>query len=227
MFYWPHLELTDYEKQFVAAYKVLPHKDAEGNSVPGKPGVLRRTYKCLLNNVINTNVPGFEQIHLTDGVQISRRSRVFGLTFSGDVSLWRLNIQNASGEQFTPKAPGVSGASDPRVSSMVPGTSWNSGAGAMILPLYSDTFTVPDDPDTRLMVQANGISLPLIIEPNWQFVPNEQLLFTGTPLTESAIILEIGVHVWEFPGMVEGAPPLTARKPRRKDHKLKRNREAV
>lgn len=218
MFYWPHLDLTDYEKEFVAAYKIPPTEDN-----PGKPGVMRRTYKCLLNNVINTNVPGLEQVHLVDSVQISRRARVFGLTFSGDVSRWRLNIQNASGEQFTPKAPGISGAVDPRVSAMVPGTSWNSGAGAMILPLYTDTFTVPDDPDTVRLTQANGISLPLIIEPNWQFVPNESLLFTGTALVETAIILEIAVHVWEFPGMVEGAGPA---KVRRKNHKLKKNREA-
>ena len=214
MFYWPHLDLTEYEKQFVAAYKVPPTEEN-----PGKPGVMRRTYKCLLNNVINTNVPGFEQVHLVDSVQISRRSRVFALTFSGDVSRWRLNIQNASGEQFTPKAPGVSGAVDPRVSAMVPGTSWNSGAGAMILPLYSKLLTTPDDPPVITMTQANGMSLPMLIEPNWQFVPNEALLFTGTALVETAIVLEIGVHVWEFPGMVEGAAPLNVR---RKNHKLKK-----
>jgi hypothetical protein len=40
--------------------------------------------------------------------------------------------------------------------------------------------------------------LPLIIEPNWELVPNEVLIFTGIPIVDGQIILEIGVHVWEF-----------------------------
>lgn len=138
MFFWPHLELTDYEKQFVAAYKIPPTPENPN----GKPGVMRRTYKCLLNSQVNVNVPGFERVHLSGSIQIARRSRVFGLTFSGDVHAWRLNIQNASGEQFTPKAPGIDGVLDPRVSAMVPGTSWNGGAGAMAR-MMSGSWSMP------------------------------------------------------------------------------------
>jgi hypothetical protein len=47
----------------------------------------------------------------------------------------------------------------------------------------------------------------LIIDPNWILTPNETLIFNGNwddlsaidPLPD--IVLNIAVHVWEFPGM--------------------------
>jgi len=206
MFFWPNLELTEYEKHFVRHYKAeVPELDAQGKPVMvnGKPktkwlpGVLRRAYKVLLNSQIAATVPGLEQIHLTGTVKISRRARVFGLTFSGDTNLWRLNIQTATGEQMTPRLPG---ALDPIVSCMVPGTSWNALATDMSGP---STLTYDGAVEAD---QIAFLSLPLIIEPNWELLPNESLIFTGTPLSESdALILEITVHIWEFPGMVTGA----------------------
>lgn len=187
MFYWPHLELTDYEKRFVSWYKT-----------DKLPGVLRRSYKVLFNNVINTLVPGFEQPHTEGSVQIARRTRIFGLSFSGDVHQWRLNIATSAGEQYTPRLPG---GFDPRVTALAPGVAWNSGASDMAAPME---VASPIAGFNGLNQTAFAMH-PLIVEPNWEMLPNESLLFTGTPLNVEAIILEIAVHVWEFPGMVIGA----------------------
>lgn len=210
MFYWPHLELTDYEKRFVSEYKeIVPVLDAAGKPVIdpttgkpktwAKPGVLGRRYKTQLNNVANPNVPSLTQVKLDGSIQIARRSRVFGLTFAGDVHAWRLNIYTASGEQFTPR---LAGGTFPMVSAMVPGTSWNATATDMSGP---SVLTFPAVPDNIEAGQIANISLPMLIEPNWELVPNETLFFQGVPMVETAIILEIVAHVWEFPGMIVGA----------------------
>lgn len=215
MWFWPNLELTEYERRFVSHYKTdvemfgpdkKPLKDKNGKvRMRTLPGVLHRTYKVLLNNQPNATVPGLETIHLSGQVKISRRSRVMGLTFSGDTNLWRLNIETATGEKMTPALPGSDGP--PIVSSMVPGTSWNALASAdMAGPTV---ITVVGPTEVRQIAYA---SFPLPIEPNWELLPNESLIFTGTPIPAglgTAIILEIGVHIWEFPGMVQGAvgPP--------------------
>src|SRR5258705_13747142 len=104
MFTWPNLELSDYERKFVRIYK------------DGKyPGVLRRTYKVVLNSPAQAakNLP-VEQ--LTGQIQIARRSRVFALTFSGNTDSWRLGITNASGTNYTVTDP--RGRKDPIVTSM-------------------------------------------------------------------------------------------------------------
>jgi hypothetical protein len=182
MFYWPHLELTEYEKRFVGAYK-------SGE----KPGVLRRLYRVLLNNTVQDTIPGLEQIHLIGQVQISRAARAFALTFAGDTNAWRLRISTASGEEYTPKL-----VSYPVVSTLSPGSQWNT--------LATD-FSGPSTPAVgeASLQQLARIQLPLIIEPNWELDPNETLIFEGFPLLQTAIMLEIGIHVWEFPGMIRGA----------------------
>ncbi len=157
MYYWPHLELSEYEKRFVAAYQT---KD--------KPGVLRRTYNVPLNNTAQPTIPGLQNISLQGQVQISRASRVFALTFTGDINAWRLKISTASGTEFTPRFP-------------------------------------------------NGVypmQLPMIIEPSWELDPNESLIFEGQPIVETALILEISVHVWEFPGMIRGMDKMEPENPR-------------
>lgn len=208
MFYWPHLELTEYEKLFVGRYSELlpvlgPDKKPIIDPATGrprmwrKPGVLRRTYRVILNNTIILNVPEYAQIHLEGALQIARRSRVLGLSFSGDAHAWRLRINTASGEEYTPR---LAGGTYPVVSAMVPGTSWNITSTDMAGP----SPLVFDGAVDAMQIAWMG--LPLIIEPNWELVPNESLFFTGEPLTTDPILLEIAVHVWEFPGMVQGAP---------------------
>lgn len=193
------MEITDYEKRFVSAYtteiqgKVDP---ATGKRGPNwiKPGVLRRMYKVLLNNTQHPGVSGLEDIHLNGQVQISRCSRVFGLTFSGDTHAWRLKISTASGTEFTPRFPN---GTYPMVSTLSPGSSWNNTATDMAGP---DNLTINAIP-TR---QVAWTQLPMLIEPNWELDPNESLMFEGLPNSVTAIILEIGIHVWEFPGMIRG-----------------------
>lgn len=211
MFFWPNLELTDYEKRFCGIYeskvqqigpdgKPLFEKDGKTPKMWVRPGVKRRTYKVLLNNQANAAVPGLEAVHLTGSVKISRRARVYGLTFAGDTNYWQLQIQTATGEQMTPLLPG---GVYPVVSSMVPGTSWDQQASADMAGPSVVTFDVG-----VLASQLAMNTLPLIIEPNWELLPNETLMFTGVPIPAalaSAIILEVAVHIWEFPGMVTGA----------------------
>jgi hypothetical protein len=185
MFFWPHLVLTDYEKRFVNAY-------AGG----GKPGVLRRTYVTRLNNTAQAGIPGLENIHLNGQVQISRASRVFALTFSGDIHAWRIKVSTASGTEFTPR---MTGGEYPMVCTLSPATSWNFDASA-------DGFQQPDNLTINAIAtrQIAWQQLPWIIDPNWELDPNESLLFEGTPQDASALVLEIAVHVWEFPGLIRG-----------------------
>ena len=197
MFVWPHLELSEYEKRFVSAYgtpgvKADPVKKTA--EVLPKPGVLRRMYKVLLNNTIHASVSGLESIHLNGQVQISRASRVFALTFSGDCHAWRLKISTASGTEFTPR---LTGGTYPMVSTLSPGASWNITATNMAQP---GNLTINAVPTRQIAWQQ----MPFLIDPNWELDPNESLLFEGTAMSETALILEIGVHVWEFPGMVRG-----------------------
>lgn len=201
MFTWPLVELTDYEKQYVRVYK------------DGKyPGVLRRTYEVLMNTVADPLTPGLENVKLRGVVQISRRSRVFGLGFAGRLGSWRLQIETASGEQFTPKSAQADGY--PIVSSMISGAAWNALASIGDQPVITGLET----PAGNLVSSFFGNMQmgPLLIDPNWELAPNEQLIFSGVPIdneptTEFPMegvaqkLLVISVHVWEFPGM-DGKP---------------------
>lgn len=189
MFFWPHLELSEFEKQFVGAY-----------ASPGKPGVLRRTYGVTLNNTAQPTIPGLENIKLQGQVQISRASRVFALTFTGDINSWRLKISTASGTEFTPRFPN---GTYPMVCSLSPAASWNIAA-FLTAPAVVNAGVAGTE-------QISWMQLPLIIDPNWELDPNESLIFEGTVEAGAPTncILEIATHVWEFPGMVraEDAKP--------------------
>jgi hypothetical protein len=210
MFFWPHLELTEYEKRFVSTYgtpgvKADPKKGIK--EVLEKPGVLRRTYKVLMNNTQHPTISGMEDIHLNGGIQISRASRVFALTFAGDIHAWRLRISLASGTDFTPR---LSGGTYPMVCTLSPASSWNS-ACFLSEPSQVNVSPVPETVSRQIAWQQ----LPFIIDPNWELDPNETLLFEGEPQNESALILEIAAHVWEFPGMIRGMDgPEKGEKPR-------------
>lgn len=194
MFYWPHCELTDFEKKFVSLYKE-----------DGKPGVLRRTYRVILNALADSSVIGFDVPRTEQVLQISRRSRVFGLSFAGDTAAWRLRISNAAGTDYTPinvgapqvpsAFPDISGVQYPIVASMCPGSIY-SLLSSMTPPPPS--VVIADEQELGL---GSEFQLPLILDPNWQLVPNESLVFQGFPIREGQAVLEIAVHVWEFPGM--------------------------
>jgi len=197
MFTWPTVELTDYEKKFVRVYKDEKF-----------PGVLRRTYEVFFNTVADPLTPGLEAVKLRGQVQIARRSRVFALSFAGQLGAWRLKIETASGEQMTPKPAQADGY--PVVSSMLAGSSWNALAALGAQPMVGGVNTVGANPVS--MFFGSATEGPMLIDPNWELSPNETLIFEGTAIPNQASdefpqvdppqqLLAIAVHVWEFPGM--------------------------
>jgi len=209
MFAWPTLELTDYEQKFVRYYK-QPKLDAQGRVTNETwPGVLKRVYKAQL---YNQNIPTIARFNngpvFEERVLISRRSRVFGFTFSGDTANWFLEIETASGEKFT-NAPCL-------VSAMQAGSYYNANANIGTPTLIADPFGAGSGIVDLFF--GGSESFGIMVEPNYQLLPNEALIFRGTlaeaiadrdsiPFTQ----LTIGIHVWEFPGMANpGGTNLTS-----------------
>ena len=197
MFAWPTLELTEYEQKFVRYYK-QPKLDSQGQVTNESwPGVLKRVYTT---NLYNQNIPEIARFNngpvFENRVLISRRSRVFGFTFTGDVASWYLEIETASGEKYT-NAPCL-------VSSMQAGSYYNANANIgqpNLIDPFGGTLTLD-------AVFAGTESFGIMVEPNYQLLPNEALIFRGSlakAITDSEVIpfmqLGIGIHVWEFPGM--------------------------
>ena len=180
MFSWPEVDLTEYERKFVRTYKTGKY-----------PGVLKRVYQAELYTAVSQD-PLFTIPRFSDQIQISRRSRVFGLTFVGDIDAWELEITNASGTLYT--LHDVINNAPPVVSSMVPGTFYNRRANIGAPPATGNQ-------------QSQMTSFPLLIEPNWTLLPNETLIFNGALTgtadgeTDEAFFLGVGIHVWEFPKM--------------------------
>ncbi len=199
MFAWPTPELTEYEKNYVRLYRE-PKLDANGNQVKVNgapqfyPGVLRRMYKVALNNVAIPDVPPYNDgPHFSQQYLATRRTRVFGLTFFGDVASWFLNIKSLSGETYT-KDPCL-------VSSMTAGTPQDANAA---IGEQLNTFAA------GAIVRAVG-QYPLMIEPNWVLDQNDGLIFEGSLAANANLnpdaggspyrVLVVGIHVWEFPDM--------------------------
>lgn len=188
MDFWPKLELTDFERKFVRPYKTGDY-----------PPVLRRTYNRTISN--NNNLAARPGLQPSQQVQISRRTRVFGITFAGGLSSTRLQITNASGTLYN--VPDARTAKYPYVSSIVPGTPYldNSSVGMLQPPTSQGMNEGTLVQDNIVMSGESGI---LILDPNWVLVPNETLIFNGNWDDLSAevdVLLEITIHVWEFPGM--------------------------
>jgi hypothetical protein len=170
--YWPRLILTTEEKEWSHKY-----------SDPTKSGrpVIRRMY------------PGHLELSSTQrqdvfNFQISRRSRIFGLTLSGDVEYFQLQIQTSSGELHT---------ADPV---FVP--QLMSGYNQSPLGLWGAPVVNP--------TRAGGYQVPYIFEPNILLYPNQTVQFRSLeviPFDENFPDqrLDMVLHVWEFPGM-PGSP---------------------
>lgn len=193
MFEWPQLELTDYERKFVRVYK-----EKVGDKV--YPGVLRRSYERVIsNNASIAALPG-----LTPGaqLQIARRARIFGLTFSGGLSATRLQITNASGTLYNVSDPRT--GNYPYVTSMLGSSPYMQGSriGRKLAPALQGTNLAPV---ANPQVFLSGEASDLLIDPNWVLLPNETLIFNGNwddlGAQPPTIVLRITIHVWEFPGM--------------------------
>ncbi len=185
MFQWPSIELTDWERKFVRPYSTEVRNPRTG-AMSRLPGVLKRVYPLLLSNDTAIGLP-------SGPIQISRRSRVFGLMFSGDISHTRLGITNASGTTYI--IPDARTGLFPPVSAMIAASPYMDGSK---LGVYPDSLGLGEPTSVNQMVH------PFLIDPNWILMPNETLIFNGTFDVDSGTasrIMRIGVHVWEFPGM--------------------------
>ena len=194
MFDWPKLELTEYEKLWVRHYKT---QVGSGRNARILPGVLRRTYERTISN--STTITDSEGLQPSEQIQISRRARVFGLTFTGALSNTRLQITNASGTLYTVRDSRT--AVDPYVSALVGGSPYMSGS----LVGGKQSRTAVEAGTDTVSVLSGEQPRPLVIEPNWVLTPNETLIFNGdwddADNSTGVFVLGIAVHVWEFPEM--------------------------
>lgn len=212
MWYWPKLILTDHEKKSVSFYK---NKN--------QPGVLLRAYRMQLASQAQPT-KGIPQVKLLDKITFSRRTRVFAVSFGGNLGGWRLAVYNTNGTLYTNPAP--RSAQFPVVSSLISGAIYNSLAlGGAIPPLTlgQSTNGVSDALNETTLTYGhippldNKQNFPWIIEPNWVIQPTEYLIFQGLPIFPTVIlpgdppveynlplVLNIEVFAWEFPGMYKG-----------------------
>lgn len=194
MFTWPKLEMTDYERLWCRPYKTKG-KDAKGNPTMFS-GVLRRVYPLLITNNTDLGDPGAQ-------IQIARRSRVFGLTFSGDISYTRLQITNASGTTYTVGDPRT--AKQAYISTLISGSAYMLGGAIGPKPKFDPIDT--SDAATSMWIGVAEQAAPMLIEPNWVLTPNETLIFNGDwtdaleDQEDDTWLVNIAVHVWEFPNM--------------------------
>lgn len=197
MDFWPTLELTDYERKFVRIYKTAQ-----------KPGVLNRVYKVTLNSPAQPtkNLPVEK---LSGQIQISRRSRVYGLTFTGNIERWRLQVTNASGTLYTLNTPRTQ--RPPLVTSLIASSSYNADSLGGLVPPLTGAISLGIGPAFQTGYLSVQQPFPLLIDPNWLLMPNETLIFNGTPVPitllndqdviSPPLVLTVAVHVWEFPAM--------------------------
>lgn len=170
--FWPRLQLTAEEKQYVSKYF-----DPES-----KYTVKRRMYSGFLTL---TNV----QRQPTFGFQIARRVRVFGMTASGDLTQFRIQLQSSSGEQYLPDAiaaPNLFGGYN----------------------LLQPSAFYPPVPFTK-SVGFPITFAPYIFEPNIVLDPNQILNLLGQgvmPFAGTNYRMDVVFHVWEFPGMYGTSP---------------------
>lgn len=176
---WPRFKITPEENQYSTKYE---------DPATNKHIVLRRFYPGEINIT-----PTIRQDQET--FQISRRTRVFGFTASGDLNLIEIQITDITGEQFTtdfiPIMNMLGGTiADPRSTELFINPPFNGGfsTGFVVIPTMSYA--------------------PHIFEPNIVLAPNQTLSIQGRaidPTMPGPMHVEIVLHVWEFPGM-PGSP---------------------
>jgi len=166
---WPRFRLTPEEAKTCTKYPdPTSHKHA----------VVRRMYTNELNitNALRSDATQF---------QISRRSRVFGITAAGDIDQFMIELKNTVGEQFT--------------------------AGPVHL-VNLLTGWAPDPRSEAGLVYTNGITNviatvrddgPFIQEPNIVLPSNQTLNIYATPANPNDLVtsfrIELTLHVYEFP----------------------------
>ncbi len=170
--YWPRLKLTEEEKKYVSKYY----------SPDSRYKVLRRIYSGYLSLTDVNRQPTF-------GFQIARRSRVFGVTASGDLTQFRIQLQDSSGEQYFPDA--VSAA--------------NIFGGFNLLPPSANYAASPFNESVGFPFTV----CPYNFEPNIVLDSNQVLNMIGsgvTPYGGTSYRMDVCFHVWEFPAFYGTSP---------------------
>lgn len=172
---WPRFQLTPDEAKYSSKYE-----DPRTN----KQRVLRRLYTQQLTISAALRQDSFQ-------FQISRRSRVFGLTGAGDIDHFLVELIDSTGEQYT--------AGPVHLTGLLAG--WNPD------PLDEGGMSYPvPTPNIIATTRDDG---PFIQEPSIVLAPNQSLNVNATPADPadltSTLVIELSLHVWEFPGM-PGSP---------------------
>lgn len=169
----PLLRLTREERQYCDYYETQ-----------GKRGVLERRYPARI--VLTSSTPSVTVRHIT-----TRRARVFMVTWAGDTSMMRVEIQNSTGEHVT-----VGGSVHiPCLSGHSP-VSTLSRRTDLALPAALYPW------DTRWT---------FVLEPNVVLEAGQQLTITyyledpqDPNIPEEGWLLKHVVHTWEFPNWEGG-----------------------
>lgn len=176
---WPRFRLTPDEARYSSKY------EDPGSS---KVACLRRIYYGFLNTT-----PTIRQDNET--FQIARRSRLFGMTASGDINLMEVQISDITGEQFTTDFIPLA--------NLLGGTNFD--------PRSNENFSLgafgPGGLTTGFVINPGSFS-PLLFEPNIVLAPNQTLTIAGrpiNPLITEPLHVSLCFHIWEFPGM-PGSP---------------------
>ena len=190
---WPPLQLTEFESQHVGHYAGV--RKADGRAYPG---VFRRAYPLTLTRA--RNIDGEADQLVANFAPSGRYTRVFALTFSGDVQYWTLKLRTNPGEVLFQSSV---------VSTLV--NNQNSGAGTAAPPQAAFpgiAFTaqpVPPlvfEPNVVLPGNANLVFEGDVV-PAWDFyAQNPPVLPPPPPPYPSRAVLHILVHVWEFPDVL-------------------------
>lgn len=175
---WPRFRLTPDESKYCSKYE---------NPATKQNHVIRRLYYGFLNTS-----PTIRQDQET--FQISRRSRLFGLTASGDIELMEVQIIDITGEQFT--------------TDFIPLTNLLGGTNTDPRGNELFNFTPPPYITTGFVIANPGYFSPLIFEPNIVLMPNQTISILGRPIDPEItqpLHVSLNFHVVEFPGM-PGSP---------------------
>lgn len=185
--FWPRMKLTPGETRL----GVTKYYDPD----TGKRGVLRKIYSGQLELTDTKRNPVFN-------FQIARRSRVFGLTASGDIAQFRVQLQDSSGEQYLAQPIALSALLGGYVELPPPAFS------TIVASSGGFPHTAPSGPLGWVPAQGTPNTYsPFIFDPNIVLDSNQSLTMTGYPLTDYKSIsyrVDLCLHVWEFPAWNDG-----------------------
>lgn len=189
--FWPRMKLTPGEERS-GQTKYFDH-------TRGARGVLRRAYPGYLSLTATNRNPVFN-------FSIARRCRVFGLTASGDLPQFKIQISDSSGEQYLANPVSVPALFGGYAELPPP------AYGALTLGAQGGfPPTVADVANALGWAAAQGSPKtysPFIFEPNIVLSANQTLTVNGYPLTDYDSVnyrMDLCFHVWEFPSWQNGA----------------------